>query len=244
MKTDREDARILSEDPFLAGRTEAAERYGYLSKNAAQWRRISAALLLCCMICVGVVVVVSRRVTVVPYIVQVDAHGYEVTVEPVAPSRVDARMIIAHIGRYVWSMKTVFADPEAQLHLMNFVYSTTSTATPAEKRYQEYYRTDNPIRIGETETVAVSVNSVLSLSEETWQAEWTEERYTTNGDRVNTKHYRGIFTTAVVTPRTMQEVLTNPLGIFVVDFNFSEVVESQSGQLSQPDQQNQPNGGQ
>lgn len=224
MKSDREDLRTLSSDPFLAGRTEAAERYGYLSRNAAQWRRISLALLVCCMVCVGMVIVVSGRVTVVPYVVQVDSHGYQIAVEPVAPSRVDSRLIISHVGRYVWSMKTVFTDPEAQLHLMNFVYSTTPTATAAEKKYQAYYHASNPILIGESETVHVTVNSVLSLSAETWQAEWTEERFSIGGDKIDTKHYRGIFTTAIVTPRTMQEVLTNPLGIFVIDFNFSEVL--------------------
>lgn len=167
----REEGRLLNSNPFLAGRTEAAERYGYLSHNAAQWRRISLALLLCCVACVGMVIVIAGRVTVVPYIVQVDEHGYEIAVEPVAPSRIDARLVIAHVGRYVWSMKTVFADPEAQLYLMNFVYSTTPTATAAEKKYQAYFQSNNPIRIGETETVSVAVNSVLSLSPETWQAE-------------------------------------------------------------------------
>ena len=213
-----------AKDPFLIGRTEAAERYGHLSKNAAQWRRISLALLICCVACVFSVIYMSGRVSVVPYVVQVDEHGYEVALEPVAPSRVDARLVIAHIGRYVWSLKTVFNDPEAQLHLMNFVYSTTPTSTAAEKKYQEYFHTNNPVIIGETETIQVTVNSVLSMSTETWQAEWTEDRFTIGGDKVSTKHYRGIFTTAVVTPRTMQEILLNPLGIFVIDFNFSEVI--------------------
>jgi type IV secretion system protein VirB5 len=219
-----EENRMLAGDPFLIGRTEAAERYGYLSKNAAQWRRISAVLLLCCAGCVFAVIYMSGRVSVVPYVVQVDRHGYEVAIEPVAPSGVDARLMIAHVGRYVWSLKTVFNDPEAQLHLMNFVYSTTPVNTAAEKKYQEYFNSNNPVIIGETETVSVTVNSVLSMSESTWQAEWTEDRFTTGGDRASTKHYRGIFSTAVVTPRTMQEILLNPLGIFVTDFNFSEVI--------------------
>jgi type IV secretion system protein VirB5 len=219
-----EEARILNENPFLAGRTEAAERYGYLSKSAAQWRRISGALLVCCVICVLAVIYAAGRITVVPYIVQVDQHGYEVAIEPVSASRVDARLMIAHIGRYVWSLKTVFNDPEAQLHLMNFVYSTTPVNTSAEKKYQDYYAVSNPIIIGETETIQVAVNSVLSMSGETWQAEWTEERFSTGGDKISAKHYRGIFSTAVVTPRTMQEILQNPLGIFITDFNFSEVL--------------------
>ena len=224
MSKHNEESRELALNPFLAGRTEAAERYGYLSRNAVQWRRISAVLILCCVACVVAVILMAGRVTVVPYIVQVDAHGYEIAVEPVAPSRVDARLIIAHVGRYVSSLKTIFNDPEAQLRLMQFVYSTTPVNTPAEKKYQDYYRANNPIVIGDTETVHVTVNSVLSMSPESWQAEWTEERFSLMGDKLGTKHYRGIFSTAIVTPSSMQEVLTNPLGIFITDFNYSEIL--------------------
>jgi type IV secretion system protein VirB5 len=219
-----EESRYIHKNAFFAGRAEAAERYGYLSKNAAQWRRISSALLFCCVACVLAVIYAADRITVVPYIVQVDEHGYEIAVEPVSPSRVDARLMIAHVARYVWSLKTIFNDPEAQLHLMNFVYTTTPVNTAAEKKYQEYYAASNPTVIGERETVQVTVNSVLSLSPETWQAEWTEERYTLEGEKLSVKQYRGIFTTAVVAPSDMREVIVNPLGIFVTDFNFSEVL--------------------
>jgi type IV secretion system protein VirB5 len=145
-------------------------------------------------------------------------------VEPVAPSRVDSRLFISHVARYVWSLKTVFNDPEAQLHLMNFIYNCTPVNTAAEKKYQDYFNSSNPVAIGANETVQVTVESVLSLSPSTWQAEWTEDRYTLTGDRAGTKHFRGIFTTAVVTPGSMREILLNPLGIFIIDFNFSEVL--------------------
>jgi type IV secretion system protein VirB5 len=224
-RIEREEyARVMHGNPFFAGRTEAAERYGYLSKNAAQWRRISSALLICCVACVFAAIYTAGKITVVPYVVQVDEHGYEIAVEPVSASKVDARLMIAHIGRYVWSMKTVFADPEAQLHLMNFVYSTTPVNTAAEKKYQEFYQASNPILIGEAETVQVTVNSVLTMSADSWQAEWTEERFTIGGDKISTKHYRGIFSTVVVTPGAMREILLNPLGIFITDFNYSEVL--------------------
>ncbi|MDR1483042.1 MAG: type IV secretion system protein [Synergistaceae bacterium] len=224
MKDAKEMDHIVDTNPFSVGRTEYADRYGHLSKNAAQWRRISLALLICCVACVFAVIYAAGRITVVPYVIQVDEHGYEIAIEPVSASKVDARLIISHIGRYVWNMRTVFNDPEAQLHLMNFVYNSTPVNTAAEKKYQEHFNENNPIVIGETETVSVTVNSVLSMSPESWQAEWTEERYTVGGNRVSTKRYRGIFTAAVVTPRTMQEIIINPLGIFITDFNISEVI--------------------
>jgi type IV secretion system protein VirB5 len=107
---------------------------------------------------------------------------------------------------------------------MNFVYNCTPVNTVAEKKYQEYYAANNPVQIGESETISVTVNSVLSMSDETWQAEWTENRHTVGGDKVSAKHYRGIFSVVTATPRTMREVLLNPLGIFIVDFNLSEVM--------------------
>jgi type IV secretion system protein VirB5 len=220
----RENDQAMHENPFLAGRIEYADRYGHLSKEAASWRRMSLVLLICCAACVAAVIYAAEKITVVPYIVQVDQHGYGIAVEPVAASKVDSRLVIAHTARYVWSLRTVFGDPEAQLHLMNFVYSTTPVNTAAEKKYQEHYAENNPVAIGADETVSVAVNSVLPMSESTWQAEWTEERYTIGGDRISTKHYRGIFATAVVTPKTMQEIILNPMGIFVTDFNYSEIL--------------------
>jgi type IV secretion system protein VirB5 len=221
---EKENGRAMHENPFLAGRIEYSDRYGHLSKEAAAWRRMSLVLLICCAACVAAVIYAAEKITVVPYIVQVDRHGYEIALGPVSASKVDARLVIAHIGRYVWSLRTVFNDPEAQLHLMNFVYSTTPVNTAAEKKYQEHYAENNPAVIGGDETISVTVNSVLSMSESAWQAEWTEERFTVGGDRISTKHYRGIFSTAVVTPRAMQEIILNPVGIFVTDFNFSEIL--------------------
>ncbi|GHV55498.1 hypothetical protein FACS1894216_18000 [Synergistales bacterium] len=106
---------------------------------------------------------------------------------------------------------------------MNFVYKSTPVNTSTEKKYKEFYAENNPTVIGETETTRITVNSVLPLSGESWQAEWTEERYTLTGAKLSAKNYRGIFATAVASPTEMREVLVNPLGIFITDFNLSEL---------------------
>jgi hypothetical protein len=59
MSKHNEVASTLASNPFLAGRTEAAERYGHLAKNAAQWRNMpcptvtAVFLLLRPRICAG-----------------------------------------------------------------------------------------------------------------------------------------------------------------------------------------------
>jgi len=224
MGRSNEETMILAADPFAAGRTEAAERYGHLAKNAAQWRRISLILLLCCAACVFTVIQTASKITVVPYIVQVDQHGYQVAVKPVAPANVDQKLIISAVARYIWSLKTVFTDQEAQLYLMNFVYHSTPAVSAAEIKYQDYYRKNNPMDARAKRTsIHTIVNSVLPLSEKTWQAEWTEDAFQ-DGRKLWTKHYRGIFETYINAPNTMDEILVNPLGIYIVDFNFSEIM--------------------
>jgi type IV secretion system protein VirB5 len=184
-------------------------------------------MLLCCAACVFTVIQTANKVTVVPYIVQVDQHGYQIAVEPVRPSNVDHRLIVSTVARYVWSLKTVFTDHEAQLYLMNFVYNSTPATTQAEIKYQDYYRRNNPMDATATKTsVHTVVNSVLPLSEKTWQAEWTEDAFQ-DGRKLWTKHFRGIFETAINAPKTMDEIFINPLGIYITDFNFSEIMGGQ-----------------
>lgn len=224
-KRNNEETTILSNDPFLAGRTEAAERYGYLAKNAAQWRMISLILAALCALCVIMTVHTATRATVVPFIVQVDQHGFEIAVSPVAPADVDGRLIMARLARYVSSLKTVYNSTQAQLDLMSFVHHTTAANSPAQARFMEFYEINNPMDIANTHTIFVTVNSILPLGDNMWQAEWTTRGLSiTGGTELFRRQYRGIFGVTVYSPTSMREVLTNPLGIFVTDFNFSEII--------------------
>jgi len=225
-----EDYLINENDPFVAARAEAAERYGHLAKNAAQWRLMSIVLLLCCVACVFVTIYKAGQVIVVPYIVQVDEHGYVSDLIPVEPPlTIEQRLIIDTIRRYIWSLTTVFLDREAQSHLIRFVHNFS--AISAQARYVEHYEANNPRDAMKTRisnhTVVNSVLPLSSTSENTWLAEWTEYAVQ-EGRIISTKYYRGNFTTAVNTPNTMAAILENPLGIYITNFNFSEIVGGQS----------------
>ena len=213
----------VSSDPYTRARTEAAELYMQLSKSAARWRQISLLVVLVCGYCVLRVIEVSGSVKVVPFIVQVDRHGYTIAVKPVAPAEVGPRIVVAHIRRFIESLKTVFSDEVAQAHLIAFTSQTVPEGTDAHAAMLEYYRKNNPMEIGKERIVNVTVNSVLSLTPQTWQAEWTEECFK-DGNVEWAKHYRGIFKVAVHTPDEMEKILQNPLGIFITEFTFSEVL--------------------
>ena len=109
------------------------------------------------------------------------------------------------------------------MYFLNFMYHCTPESTPADTKFRDYYRKNNVEEIRRQHTVNVDVNSVLPLSPRTWQAEWTEEAFS-DGNSLWKKYYRGIFETEIIPPSSMEEILRNPLGIFIVDFNFSEIV--------------------
>ena len=93
--------QVLATNPYAAGRTEATERYGRLAKNAAKWQGITYFMLLCCAACVYAVIHMASTVTKVPYMVQVNRHGYYVAVAPIKPGRIDDQSLIETIiNRY------------------------------------------------------------------------------------------------------------------------------------------------
>jgi type IV secretion system protein VirB5 len=80
------------------------------------------------------------------------------------------------------------------------------------------------MEISEKYQVIVTINTVLPMSEKKWKCEWTEQALDTKlGSAVFRKQYRGIFDIVINTPREMKENPENPLGIFITDFNFSEI---------------------
>ena len=221
-----EGKMISTADPFAVGREEAAERYGHLAKNAAQWRLVSLILLLCCVVCVFVALYTANKVTVVPYLVKVTEHGYLLDVKTVNKlSDVEDRFIRSAINQYIWSLRTVFNDRNAQAHLIRHVSNSTPTATLADTKLRTDLRDHMRAMMTAGTQINTVVNSVLQLpgSENRWQAEWTETAFSTSS-RLGDKHYRGIFTVAIDPPRTMDKILVNPLGIYITDFNFNEIL--------------------
>lgn len=213
--------------PFEAGMDEYMERYGHLSKTAARWRQISLILALLCVACVTWVITKAADVQHVPFIVEVDRHGYEIAIKPVNPSGIDDRLIISRLGRFITSFKTVLNDDSAQATYMSFVYNSIPEGTAGYKKMIDHYQRNNPLQIAaEKNVIFVKLRSILPLGDsgKTWRGEWEEQQFS-GGNVVSTKSYTGLFEIAVNPPTKMNEILENPLGIFVTDFNITEELQ-------------------
>jgi type IV secretory pathway TrbF-like protein len=61
---------------------------------------------------------------------------------------------------------------------------------------------------------------VLRLSTKTWQVDWIEN--TTGGASGRARRMRGVFTVELLEPSVKQRAL-NPLGIYIDDYDFTEI---------------------
>ena len=214
-------------NPYALGRKEYNDRYERLAKNAASWRRVAFLILLLLAVSTSVVLWMAQTVKVVPFVVQVDRHGYQVAVEAVAASDVtDDRVIMARVADFVTNMRSVYNDRTALVALLMKSYDSIEAAAPAQGKLDVYFRENNPLT-RENIGVSVTMNSVLRAAPESntlWQAEWSEKTYE-QGRFKEERFYKGMFEIEFHTPTDIKDIMKNPLGIFVYDFHITEKLE-------------------
>lgn len=213
------------EDPFLLGRREAEDRYGHQVRQTAQWRNCAMLLVVCLLVVLCGYTAFALQPRVVPYVVEVDKHGYAIAVRPAEQSSsTNQRVVIATIGRFISNAKTVLADSQAERRLIEEVYAVIPQNSPALVYTNRYFEANNPFTIANAhQTVAVEVRSVLPLDADgkVWRGEWTE-RKSEKGNEIEVRNWTGVFTVAVSPTRDVQSVIKNPLGIYITEYSFSQ----------------------
>jgi type IV secretion system protein VirB5 len=213
-------------NPYALGRREYDDRYERLAKNAAAWKRVAFLMLVLLSVSTGVVLWMAQTVKVVPYIVQVDRHGYEIAVQPVEANEVtDDRVVMARIADFISNTRSVYSDATAMMHFIDKAYNSVESSSPALRKMDAWFRENNPFAKQDT-VVSVTVESVLRASPEsntTWQAEWKEKTYD-RGMLKDEKFFKGTFIIEFHGPASITEIMKNPLGIFVSDFNITEKI--------------------
>ncbi|MGY3461746.1 type IV secretory pathway TrbF-like protein [Bradyrhizobium sp. LM3.4] len=85
----------------------------------------------------------------------------------------------------------------------------------------DYARNNEPFaKLGKTQ-VAIEVSSVIRASPESFRLAWIERRYD-NGQLAATERWSAILAIVVETPRDLDRLRKNPLGIYVNAINWSK----------------------
>ena len=225
----------FEENPYLSARKEYSDRYGSAVKDAARWRQISILMVMLC-IAFGVAMMwLASQNKVVPYIVQVDKHGYAVTIKSAQEGSIaDTRVVVAALGGFFVNFKTVVTDVASQRRMLNDVYSYLAKNSSAETAVSQYYKEHNPFVATQDKreyTVQVEIRSIVRSGgdDKSWQILWTEEKVD-QGAIIESTEWRAIVSVAISPVRELAEVLKNPLGIYITEINMAQDININAAQ--------------
>lgn len=217
-----------SGNPYLEARKEYEDRYGSVIKAAARWRQISILMAFLCLAFGAMMIWLASQNKVVPYIVQVDEHGYSVAIKSAMEgAATDQRVVIAQLARAIMDFRTVITDGKAQKKLIDSVYACIARDSAAATTVGIYYRDNNPYTLVKEKKQArqVTIRNVVPYESsggkgKSWLVLWTENT-TADGRIVETAQWRAIVQIVISPVRDLESVIVNPLGIYITEISIA-----------------------
>ncbi|KQX03012.1 conjugal transfer protein TrbF [Ensifer sp. ENS07] len=215
-------ANRAPENPYLAARQEWSERYGSYVKAAAAWRIVGILGLAMAVIGFSYAMYLSTQVRLVPYIVEVDKLGTPIAAGfPEQIEYADARVVRATLANFVASFRSISPDAVVQKQYIDRTYALLRTSDPSTQKINSWFRGNSPFEKAKSSTVAIEVNNVVALSNQTYQIDWTEYERDRKGKESGTRRFRGIATVTLTTPQDEAIIRINPIGLYVQDFDWT-----------------------
>lgn len=215
--------------PYERARDAWNDRMGSAEKRGRNWRAACCGSLLVSSLLVVEVMRLADRVTVYPYVVEVNETGQVRTVgqipqQPYTPSQDVLKSMVA---QWLQDVRNLTLDPvvEQRKWWRAYDFITGSAAT----LLNDYVKEVEPVKHIGHMTAIIEIETVLALSERAFQVNWTETVVDIEQQRKATSKYSGIFHTVVVPWATLpakrrepRKMLNNPLGLYIVNFNWSK----------------------
>jgi type IV secretion system protein VirB5 len=210
---------------YLAARHEWDERYGNLITSARNWRILATLSALSTLLSVGGVIWLSSRSRIVPFVVLVDNLGRPLAFGIAEQATVsDDRLKRASVLAWVENLRLVTTDGIAQRKAIDHVYAQIASGSEAQTFVSEFYRSFQPFKRAQTETVSVEVNSVLPTSDRTFEVDWVENTRDLYGTVKATDRWKGSFSIALNPPTDERLARINPLGVYITNVSWAKVL--------------------
>lgn len=209
------------ETPFQKAKEEWDNRIGSARVQASNWRFFALGALILCIILSFGLIYQSSKSTVTPYVVQVDKNGVAQAIGPAAQANYkpnDAE-IKYFLGQFVEKSRGIPLDPVVAKKNWMQIYAYLGQA--ATIKMNNYMQTAAPAdKVGKN-TVQTSINVIVQESDNTYQIRWKEEVYSDAGQPLDTYNMTGLFTIEFHPPTKEEDLMKNPLGLYIKDFNWS-----------------------
>jgi len=209
--------------PWLPGAIEWSERYGSLLAEARRWRLVALFALGLAGLSVWGAITLAQSSKVVPYIVQVDKHGFAVPIRPAERSTAsDERNVLSAAAKWVLQTRTVIGNADAQYDLIQEAYAKMAKNSSAWHKANAWMVAHNPMDQIGSKRVEVEVTRVFTMgtiSQVT--VEWTEREH--KQAAIVESRYSAYLSIEISPPVRQEDVIANPSGVFIADYSISQL---------------------
>ena len=236
LAADRPERRRRAEDnlpnPYLNYRRRWNDHTGSILSQRNMWMLFCVASMLITLAAVGGIMHIGSQSKFVPYIVEVDKLGHSVAARPAQQiSTIDNRVIQATVAEFITNARLVTPDVQLQRNAIFKLYAQMLAGDPAAAKMNEHLNgipEQNPFQRAAREVVSVEILSVLQQTGQTWQVDWIESVRDRKGQLAGEPfRMRALVNVTNVAPEpdtTEQQLRMNPLGIYIVDYNWSRTL--------------------
>lgn len=232
-KKQEKTSRTLN-NPFLAARRTWND---YISSQVAQrkmWQVVALIALMGCLLCIMGIIYIGSLSKVQPYIIEVDSFNrskFEGFLPQYANNSIDERVITVLLSDFIYDSRSVSSDPDVQMRNINRLFSKLTNTDTAYSKLVETLNSEskyNPFTRARTETVDIKINSILKISQNSYQIEWSEVlRDRKNAGQItNTLYFKSIVNIKFVNTKDFNfaQLQRNPLGLYVTDFSIQQML--------------------
>lgn len=195
------------------------------------WQLLTLVSMLITLIAITGVIYIGGQSKFIPYIVEVNKLGETVVIGRTQVGTIkDPRIIRAKVANFIDTLRIVSVDPALQRNYIYKTYESLRRGDPAFEKANLFYQNEktNPFKVGEHISRNVEVKSLNKLTDSTYQIDWLENNYDKHGILLFVKEFRAIVTVflAPIEVENVNQLLENPLGIYIKDYNISELKTS------------------
>ena len=211
---------------YLAGKIEWEEANGTLKTRLTNYQRFLLLSLIGNILLAGGIIHSSQQTHVVPYVAAVDKLGnvQSLGVAVKGPDSVTEVIKEQQLDEWIRNARMVISDWQAQRLLIQQVMSRTSdNPAGASGLMKAWYTANRPDERAKNSTVTVTINNTLRVSLQTYEVEWTETSFNTDGEKSGEEHWKGVFRVAITPAATADAAGRNPLGFYVTEIHWSKV---------------------
>ncbi|ETX01006.1 MAG: hypothetical protein ETSY1_09150 [Candidatus Entotheonella factor] len=210
-------------NPYLDARREWNERYGDEVARAYNWQRFAWISLVVALVAVCGLAYAAMQNKYVPYVVEIDKLGRIRAANVAERARpVEVRFQKALLADFIESLRNVMVDGQVQRDRIYQAYAMLRQGDAATGMVNGHFKRHNPFERAKTETVTVQVETILPLTDKTWQIEWREIVRDRSGVEIATEPWKATASVVIVPPRDEASILQNPVGLYVTHLSWSK----------------------